>query len=175
MLRKCINSRRHTGRYLSELMVQLGPAVLMMIEEILDIEVKTLVNDQRVFLPPSRLSPAMGRSFTFDNITSAYSERAPFTWELVRVLSGVNIPDQDTVADDELHIHQRESGNEDEDGGANVGALGSGRRGLPVVKVNVRDKVLMASCAMAVMLNSRTERLNHFQNMVSASDIIPIG
>lgn len=111
----------------------------MLIEEILSREVQELVKDDRVFSPPSQLSPAMARGFTFDKITCAYAERAPFTWELVRTLSGVDIPDQDSVQ--------------------------MGTR--PVVKINVRNKVLMASSAMAIMLNSRNERLNHFQNMVS--------
>ena len=79
MLRECINSRRHTKKYLRHLMEKLGPVVLMLIEEILQLEVKTLVNNERVFSPPSQLAPAMARSFTFDRITSAYAEQAPFT------------------------------------------------------------------------------------------------
>ena len=41
-------------------------------------------------------------------------------------------------------------------------------------QVNVRNKVLMASSSMAVMLNTRNERLNHFQNMVSIGYSIEI-
>lgn len=148
-----MDSRRPTEKHLRNLTEKLGSGILMLIEEILKMEIKELANDERVFLPPSQLSPAMARSFTFDKITTAYAEWAPFTWELVRTLSGVGIPDQ-------------EAGSEQEGSDSNVGALdNSGRTGPK--KKNVRNKVLMASSAMAVMLNSRNERLNHFQNMVT--------
>ena len=39
------------------------------------------------------LASVVVRGFTFGDITSAYVEHAPFTWELIRMLSGVQIPD----------------------------------------------------------------------------------
>ena len=87
----------------------------------------------------------------------------------------MDIPDRDPVGED---FEQRRgdeedagrSDGEDAEGEANYTQLDdrerrprkSTRSGM-----NVRNKVLMAGTAMAVMLNSRNERLNHFQNMVS--------
>ena len=203
MLHECINSRRHTEHYLGYLTQQLGPPVLMFIEEILTMEVKELMNDKRIFSPPSQLSPEMARNFAFDKITTAYGERAPFTWKLVQTLSGVDIPDQEsdegnsekgTSEDESEHNHSnttatrvRSTAGVLDDTGMlddntvllnhTEGRLQKKEK-LKTTKllgqVNVRNKVLMASSAMAVMLNSRNERLNHFQNMVSIGYSIEI-
>ena len=168
-------------------MEELGPSVLMLIEEILQMEVKMLVNDERVFSPPSRLSPAMARSFTFDSITSAFAQQAPFTWELVRTLSGVDIPDMnsdellnmDPVDENDNDDEDNAGDEDDEDDESQARILNQERRlnkgqqpkhpsNKLATKMNVRNKLLMATTGMAVMLNSRNERLNHFQNMVSS-------
>ena len=55
--------------------------------------VTNLSKDSRISKKSTELASAVVRGFNFGDITCAYVEHAPFPWEVMRMLSGVQIPD----------------------------------------------------------------------------------
>ena len=157
-----LKERRRTERYVVGLKKRLGPGILNILKEILTLEVVTLGKDSRVLQLPSQMTQTTAREFDFITFQNAYEENAPFTWEIVQMICGVQQNeaqdiDADQSRDADIDAESSEPESEEENSHEK-----NGRR-----KPHGRDKLLMANMAMSIMLNARSRRVNYFQTAVS--------
>ena len=163
----CVQERRATQKYKRELRDSIGPTINPIIEYILESEFEDIENDERVNRVPSKVNSRWAREFNFQNIEAAFREKTPMSWKLMCALGGVketspdydeksdNVPPGDMFRQCDDEASRNDTTEEDEEC---EGRRKGGTR---------RDHKLMVTTAMAILLNSRNQKVNYFQAMVA--------
>lgn len=149
-------------------------------EYILQVEFEDMESDVRVNRVPSKLNSQWARDFSFQKIEAAFREKASFSWKLMCTLAGVEDippPEHDDDSDispgntlDQFESSEDEAGqggdSSEEEQGREHGSDQSTQPKRRRLR-NRRDQKLMVTTAMAVLLNSRNQKVNYFQVMVA--------
>ena len=185
LLDSCTTQRRQTGKYVEILKEKLGRAIKTIFADLVDFELKEVMQNKDIHRLPSGLNTDIASEFAFGNFQSIFEEKAPFTWGVSCRLCGLDqeakqpeiVVDEeegegadDNEDDDEDAEDDAE--NEAEDGGRcgreeqdneviPVGDQGWGQRKKAV------DRYLRATTLFGIIMNSRNVKVNYFQTMVS--------
>ena len=178
LLNKCIQERRATQKFKRELRDSIGPIITPIMEYILEMEFEDVEMDRRVNRVPSSKNSEWAREFSFQKIEAAFREKAPLSWKLMCALGGVkdtSPQEHDGSDSDNIPLINMEGGVESrEDEASETGDTSEEEHGRDPENSRRRRKLrkrrdqnLMVTTAMAVLLNSRNQKVNYFQIIVA--------
>ena len=173
LLGSCMEERRHTSKYIHIIREKIGGAMRSVFEDIVDFELKEVMQDKDIHRLPSSLNTDAASEFAFSNFHKVFEKKAPFAWSILCGLCGVShdgtgLPtvDDDDDHDDEEDEGEEEREQEDPAGGDIVRAQDETEKEGPARKRRVTDRYLRATTIFAIIMNSRNFKVNYFQTMV---------
>ena len=78
LLSSCLE-RRHTDKYVNTLREKIGGAIKKLFEDLVDFELKDVMQDKDVHRLPSSLNTDVASGFEFTKIQKVFKDKAPFT------------------------------------------------------------------------------------------------
>ena len=173
LLNACVIQRRRTGKYVKVLRDKLGDTLKSIFEEMVDLELKDVMENKEIHRSPSSLNTDIASEFAFGNFQNIFVEKAPFTWGVLCWLCGLN-QKETPLEDDEDEDDEEVEGGADGDGCGsgeegdveNDGELGGDHQMTEGRKIRVMDRYLRATTLFGIIMNSRNVKVNYFQTMV---------
>ena len=178
LLTSCMRERRQTGKYIQILREKMGSVIRDIFGDIVNFELKDVMQDKNVNRLPSSLNTDTASDFAFSNFQKVFEEKAPFTWSMLCELCGVghdgsgaqtqeehDDDDDEKEEEEEEGIEEREQ--EEGSNSDNVRRLSYTDKEGPARNKRVVDRYLRATTIFAMIMNSQNFKVNYFQTMVS--------